>query len=291
VSSASSPPEVAARHAEDSFAGADGASIAFQSWLPEGDPRAVVLVVHGLAEHGGRYRYVVETLVPANFAVYAIDHRGHGRSSGPRAQIDRMDHVLADLDQLVDRIRTTHPGTKLFMLGHSMGGCIGLAYGLRHQGKLDGLALSAPLAATDATPLPLRIIARTLSVVAPNTRVLQLDGTAVSRDPAEVRAYEEDARNFRGKIPARTLQELADTMARFEAELPNLTLPLLVMYGTEDRLVLPAGCQMVHDRAGSTDKTVIAYEGFFHELFNEPAGDRERPLGDLRAWLEERTPS
>jgi alpha-beta hydrolase superfamily lysophospholipase len=288
VSSASSPPEIAARHAEDSFAGAAGATIAFQSWLPEGEPRAVVVIAHGVSEHGGRYRYVVETLVPAGFAVYAIDHRGHGRSSGERAQIDRMAYVLADLDTLIGRVRAAHPGLKLFLLGHSMGGCVGLAYALRHQEKLDGLALSAPLAVIEAAPLPLRLVARTLSVVSPNTRILELDGTAISRDPEEVRAYDEDPLNFRGKLPARTLQELVSVVSEFEAAVPELTLPLLVMYGTADRLVPPAAGKMVGERAGSTDKTVQVYDGFYHELFNEPAGERERPLGALRDWLTER---
>jgi lysophospholipase len=289
VSSASSPPEVTARHAEGVFDGTAGASIAFQSWLPETEPRAVVVIAHGVSEHGGRYRYVVETLVPAGHAVYAIDHRGHGRSSGSKAQIDRMAYVVADLDTLIDRARGEHPGIPLFLLGHSMGGCVAIAFALAHQDKLDGLALSAPLAAVEAAPLPLRLIARGLSVVAPNAGLLDLDGGAISRDPDEVRAYDADPLNHRGKLPARTLQELADTIGRFEAEMPRITLPLLVMYGTEDRLVPPSGCQMVYDRAGSADKTLHVYDGYYHELFNEPAGERERPLGDLRGWLEART--
>ena len=288
MSSASSPPEVAARHAEDSFAGTAGASIAFQSWLPETEPRAVVVIAHGVSEHGGRYRYVVETLVPAGFAVYAIDHRGHGRSSGTRAQIDRISYVVADLDVLIDRARAEHPGKPVFLLGHSMGGCVALAYALEHQDKLDGLALSAPLAAVDAAPLPLRVIAKGLSVVAPNAGILDIDGSAISRDPEEVSAYDADPLNYRGKLPARTVQELADAVGGFEAAMPRVTLPLLVMHGTEDRLVPVHAGRMVHERAGSPDKTLHIYDGYYHELFNEPPGERDRPLGDLRDWLEAR---
>jgi acylglycerol lipase len=289
VTSASSPPEVAARHAEDSFEGVAGASIAFQSWLPEGAPRAVVVIAHGAGEHGGRYRYVVETLVPAGYAVYAIDHRGHGRSSGGRAQLDRLGYVVADLDTLVDRARGAHPGSKLFLLGHSMGGTIAIAYALDHQDKLDGLALSAPLAALEAAPLPLRLIARALSVVAPGAGVVDVDAEAVSRDPEEVRAYLDDPLNHHGKLPARTVQELADAIGGFEAAMPRITLPLLVLYGTADTLVPPKAGQMVNDRAGSPDKTLHVYDGYFHELFNEPAGERERPLGDLKTWLDARS--
>ena len=290
MSTASSAPEVATAHREGRLIGEGGRQIAWQAWLPEaGDPKAVVVIAHGASEHGGRYRYVVERLVPEGFAVYAIDHRGHGRSDGTRAQIDRMAHVVADLDQLVDQVRAEHPGLKLFLLGHSMGGCIGIAYTIAHQEKLDGLALSAPLAALDAAPLPLRLVAKALSLVLPDTGVYQVSSEAVSRDAAEVADYDADPLNHHGKLPARTVQELADTVARFEADSPKLTLPLLVMIGTADTLVPPAGGQMVHDRAGSTDKTLKTYDGFFHEIFNEPAGERDRPLDDLAAWLTERT--
>jgi alpha-beta hydrolase superfamily lysophospholipase len=93
---------------------------------------------------------------------------------------------------------------------------------------------------------------------------------------------------YRGKLPARTLQELADTIGRFPADVPRITVPLLVLIATADRLVPPAGGRMVFERAGSVDKTLETYEGFFHELFNEPAGERDRPLGDLAAWLAAR---
>lgn len=289
MSSASSAPEIEARHAEGHLAGAEGRRIYWQAWLPPTEPKAVVVIAHGASEHGGRYRYVVERLVPEGFAVYAADHRGHGRSEGTRAQIERMAHVVSDLDQLVVQARTEHPGAKLFLLGHSMGGCIAIAYAIVHQAKLDGLALSAPLAALEAAPLPLRLIARGLSAVLPGAGVYQLSSKGISRDPEEIAAYDADPLNHHGKLPARTVQELADTIARLDADSAKLTLPLLVMIGTADELVLPAGGKMVHDRASSDDKTLMTYPGYFHEIFNEPAGERDRPLGDLAAWLTERT--
>jgi alpha-beta hydrolase superfamily lysophospholipase len=283
--SASAAPAVPTQHTEGTFAGAEGREIHWQAWLPEGEPRAVVVIAHGASEHGGRYRYVVERLVPDGFAVYAIDHRGHGRSGGTRAQLDRMRHVVADLDHLIHDARAAHPGRKLFLLGHSMGGCIAIAYALAHQQKLDGLALSSPVAALAAAPLPLRLIAKGLSVVAPDLGVYEVEAAAVSRDPDEVRAYDEDPLVYRGKLPARTVQELSDTVARFAAEAPTLSLPLLMLIGTADGLVPPDGGRMVHERAGSADKTLIEYDGFYHELFNEPAGERDRPLNDLADWL------
>ncbi|MGI8623233.1 MAG: lysophospholipase [Solirubrobacteraceae bacterium] len=290
MSSASSPPEPATEHREGHLIGEGGRQLFWQAWLPEDeDPSAVVVIAHGAAEHGGRYRYVVERLVPEGFAVYAIDHRGHGRSEGSRAQIDRMAHVVDDLDQLIDRARKDLAGRPLFLLGHSMGGTVAIAYAIAHQDKLDGLVLSAPLAALEAAPLPLRLVAKGLSLVLPDTGVYQVSSEAVSRDPDEVAAYDADPLNHHGKLPARTVQELAHAVARFEADSSRLTLPLLVVIGTADRVVLPAGGRMVNDRASSADKTLMTYPGFYHEIFNEPAGERDRPLDDLAAWLTERT--
>jgi acylglycerol lipase len=285
VTTASSPPQLAAIHRDGNLDGEGGRSLYWQAWLPEGEPRAVVVLSHGASEHSGRYRYLYERVVPAGYAIYAIDHRGHGRSEGPRAFVDRMDNVIADLDQLVDKAVAAHPGKPLFLLGHSMGGCVALTYALAHQDKLTGLALSAPLAALAAAPAPLRLIAKGLSVVAPKLGVYEVDADGISRDPAEVRAYDTDPLVYRGKLPARTVQELSDAVALFPDALSSLKLPLLIMHGTGDPIVPIAGSEMVAQRAGSQDLTFHRYEGFYHELFNEPAGERERPLGDLADWL------
>ena len=288
MSSASSPPAVEAAHVEGHFSGRRGCRIYWQGWTPEGPPRAVVVIAHGASEHGGRYRYVVERLLPDEFAIYAPDHRGHGRSEGPRAYLDRFSNVVADLDALVDLASAQHPGLPVFLLGHSMGGCVAVAYALEHQRRLAGLALSAPLAHIAAAPLPLRMVARTLSKVAPKTGVYEVEAHDISRDPGEVRAYDEDPLVYRGKLPARTVTELADTIGTFEERVPEIDIPLLVMHGTGDRIVPIQGAEMIVERASSTDKTFERYDGYYHELFNEPLSFRARPLGDLAAWLAAR---
>ena len=287
--SASTAPAVAATHRESDLDGAAGLRIHSQEWLPGGEPRACVVLVHGASEHSGRYRYVVERLLPDGFSIHAVDHRGHGRSEGRRGYVDRFDHVVADLDGLVERTREQHPGRKVFMLGHSFGGCVATAYAVRHQEKLDGLALSAPLVVLEAAPALQRAIARTLSRLAPRTGVYSVDAGRISRDPAEVAAYVADPLNHHGKISARTVTEIAAAVASFPEALPRLTLPLLVMHGTGDRIVPDAGARLVHQRANSPDRALHLYEGFFHEIFNEPAGERDRPLDDLAAWLAARS--
>jgi alpha-beta hydrolase superfamily lysophospholipase len=273
------------KHVESDFTGAKGCRIHRQSWLPEGPAQADVFIAHGASEHSGRYRYVVGPLTEAGFAVHSHDHRGHGRSEGPRAYLERFDYVLEDLDASIEAARTDRP---FFLLGHSMGGCAAIAYAVRHQEKLDGLALSAPLAVLEAAPAPLRAIAKALSVVAPRLGVYKVEADAISRDPAEVRAYDEDPLNYRGMLPARTVQELADTVATFPEGIPQITIPLLVMHGTADRIVPPEAGDFVYTSCGSVHKTRHRYDGYYHELFNEPAGERERPIGDLVAWLTSR---
>lgn len=274
------------RHETGDLEGAGGLRLFRQAWLPEDEPRAVLCLAHGASEHSGRYAWVGEQLAARGIALHALDHRGHGRSEGARACVDRMRHLVSDLDLLIDHAAAAHPGVPLFLLGHSMGGCVSIAYALEHQERLDGLALSAPLAALEAAPLPLRLIGKALSVVAPGVGVYAVDSQAVSNDPEVVRDYEQDPLNHHDKLPARTVAELADTVGRFHAEVPRLELPLLVMHSPDDALTPFAGAEMVVERAGSTDKSLLRYDGLAHELLNEP--ERERVLADLAEWVEAR---
>jgi acylglycerol lipase len=275
---------VSVRHEEGSLAGAGDERIYWQAWLPDGDPRALVVLSHGASEHGGRYAWVGERLAERGFALYAGDHRGHGRSTGARALIDRMRNAVQDLDAVVELARAAHPGTTTFLLGHSMGGAVALDYAFEHQDRLDGLVLSAPLAQLEAAPALIRLAGRVLSVVAPKTGVFEIDSTAVSRDPGVVRDYDADPLNYHGKLPARTVAELSDSIRAFPERVAGLTLPILTMHGTDDRLTPPEGSEMVVERAASEDKSIIRYEGLYHELLNEP--ERQKVLDDIVAWME-----
>lgn len=268
--------------------GCQDATLHAQAWLPDRDPGVVIVISHGLAEHGGRYAAVAERFVARGYGVYALDHRGHGRSSGPRANIERFSYLVSDLGTFVGRTQRQHPDATLFLLGHSMGGAIALASTLRNPGTLKGLVLSAPaLAAGDAVPPLKGLVVRMLSRFAPNTGALTLPATAISRDPAVVRAYESDPLVFRGAIPARTLVELLEAMAGFADAAPKLRLPVLVQHGTADRLVPVAATRPVYDRLGNAKlRTIRLYDGLFHEAYNEP--EREQVLADLEAWIGER---
>jgi alpha-beta hydrolase superfamily lysophospholipase len=250
-------------------------------------PTAMIVLVHGAGEHSGRYEHVAERLVADGYAVHALDHRGHGRSEGPRALIDRVDHAVTDLDALVSAAVQHESAATIpvLMVGHSMGAMIALRYALDHQHRLDGLAVSGALASIEA-PAALRIVGHAISAIAPTLGLITIDSSLVSRDPAVVAAYRSDPLVHHGKLPARTAAEIADTVATFPGRVPEIKIPTLIMYGTEDRLCPPAGSEMLGERIGAAEKRVIPYQGLYHEIFNEP--ERDAVLSDLSEWLAAR---
>ena len=278
-------------HKEGFINGQKGLSIYWQAWLPSDEKIvASVVIAHGLGEHGGRYQRVAEHLVAHGCATYAIDHRGHGKSAGPPAVVDRFENAVADLDQLIDQVRKARPNAPLFLLGHSMGGALALDYAIAHQKKLDGLMLSGPAVVLDGAPAAMLIISKILSVLAPSLGVFSVDPALVSRDPTEVAAYVSDPLNFHGKAPARTMGEIVHFVEGLPARLSQVTLPILLMHGKEDKLAGFGGSEMVYRSVRSQDKTIKLYDGLYHEIFNEFPADRARVFADMSGWIEAHIP-
>ncbi len=275
------------KHTEAQFTGCEAITIHTQSWLPQ-QVRASVVIAHGLGEHGGRYAHVAQALGALGCAVHALDHRGHGRSGGPRAVVDRWSHIVADLDQFIDRVRQAAPSQSLFLLGHSMGGAIALASALGRPDPITGLILSGPAVDLEGAPPLARWLGKLLSVLAPRLGMLAVDPSQISRDPQAVAAYVADPLNFHGKVPARTIGEMVRFAEALPPRLPTLRLPLLALHGGADKLAGPAGSRLVVERATSTDKTLKVYEGLYHEIFNEREADRARVIGDLCTWVSTR---
>jgi len=271
-------------HREGKFRGYNSLNLYYQCWLPLGDPRAVLLVVNGLAEHSGRYTNLANYFVPKGYAVYSYDHQGHGKSEGLRCYIERFSEYLDNLKTFVDIVRHEQGYAKIFVIGHSMGGTIAIAYAIHHQHELDGLLLSGATLKTGPTVSPALIaMAGILSLLLPKIGTTSLDASAISQDKAVVDAYVTDPLVCRGKIPARLGAELIKTMHELPSQMPDIDLPILIMHGTADRLSDPKGSQMLFERVGSKDKTLKLYDGFYHEIFNEPK--RERVFKDAETWL------
>jgi alpha-beta hydrolase superfamily lysophospholipase len=272
-------------HDENYFTARDGLRLYEQWWLPEQDPRAVVVVVHGINEHGGRYRRLADDLTRRGYAVCAMDLRGHGNSDGPRAWIAAFDEYLDDLELLLDRARARQPGKPLFLLGHSLGGAIVALLGIMRTPSVDGLIFSAPavLIAGDLFPM-LRHVASLASRVWPTLRLARMGCRFMSRDPVVVEAFRNDPLVFQGRFPVRTGAEILKAASRIQVGMKRLTSPLLILHGTGDMVTDPKGSRQLYTRAGSTDKTLYLYPGLYHEVLNEP--ERETVLSDLLAWLD-----
>ena len=273
------------KHAEGKFTGSNELNLYWQSWIPDGAPVAVLLVVHGLAEHSGRYTNPVNYFVPKGYAVYSFDLAGHGKSDGKRGYVERFTNYVDDVKTYYDIVKQQNKGTKIFLVGHSMGGTIATAYAIKHQDELNGLILSgAVLKAGASITKATMTMAKLLSVLLPKMGVSKLDASAVNRDKTEVDAYLRDPLNYTGKISARLGAELLNEIQSLPAQISKITLPILIMHGSADRLSDPASSKTLFDGGSSKDKTLKYYEGFYHEIFND--AQRQQVFADMEEWLK-----
>ncbi len=272
----------------DAFESQGGLELFEQWWRPEGAPRAVVVLVHGYAEHSGRYDYAANFLAERGYAVEALDLRGHGRSEGRRAVVGSMNEYLIDLGHFLRIVRERHPGAPMFLLGHSMGGCIATLYTITRKPSLEGLVLSGPAIGGMTPPLPLRIGVSLLAKVKSEAGTVPFRADSISRDPKVVSSYVADPLVYTGKMKAGLAAAFLRATARIGRDMEEVELPLLVMHGTADTAAPPRGSEELYARANTHDKTLKLYEGLYHEIFNEP--ERDEVLGDLAAWLDAHTP-
>ncbi len=264
----------------------DNLTLHTESWLPEGEPRAVIVVVHGYGEHLGRYRHVADYFVKQGYAVYTLDHRGHGQSEGLRAYVHSFDQFVEDLHVFVGQVKSAQPGHKLFILGHSMGALISLLYCIRYPDGIAGLIISgAPVNADANVPGYLVTLGSILNQIIPKYPFLKGDDYSVlSRDPEVGRAFEADPLTWTQPMRIRLGVEINRAAGQARAGVSTLTMPLLVMHGAADAYVNPSGSQLAYERAGSSDKTLKVYPNLRHEIMNEP--EKYEVLADIAAWLE-----
>jgi acylglycerol lipase len=260
----------------------------YRTWQPGTTAHAAVLITHGLGDHSGRYTDLAESLVAEGNAVYALDQRGHGRSAGPRTA-GRIADSVADLSTMVGLIKRDLPGRKVFLVGHSWGGLVTLAYAVDHPHDIQGLILSAPAARPKNAAAIQILLGKLLANVAPNTGVATIPYDKVCRDPHVVEAQRTDPLTYQGPIRARMASDTLAAMKHVATGLPDLSIPVLLLHGTGDVIADPSTSRYVHDTIGSPDRTLKLYEGLWHQVFNEP--QRESVYTDVNAWLNQRTTS
>jgi alpha-beta hydrolase superfamily lysophospholipase len=273
-------------HESGTFDGASKVPIFYQRWLPAaGVSRGSVIIVHGLGEHGGRYTNLVNWLLPEGYAVYSLDHQGFGRSGGQRGHINRFTDYLPDIHRLVQMARAEQQGRPVAIFGHSMGGLISLVYALVLPTSVEYLAISAP--ALLANPKKsLVLLMRTMNRINPTFSIQRPGGAeGISRDPEEVRRFSEDPLH----VPvssARWAVEILTAQAEVTRRAAAIQMPILMLQGMADTIVVPQATVTFFEQISSPDKTLHTYPGYYHELHNDL--DKEKPLSDLLLWLNAR---
>jgi len=273
---------------EETVDGKDGNQIFFRCWRPAGPPSAVVAICHGVNSHSGQYDWTARQLVENGFAVYALDLRGRGKSSGARFYVKDVDEYVGDLATLIDLAKRREPGLKVFLLGHSAGGVVSCVYTLEHQAEIDGLICESFAFRVPAPGVVLSVI-KGLSHVTPHLKVLKLHNEDFSRDPEAVRALNADPLIAGEVQPAGTVAALVRADERLEKSFEQITLPVLIMHGTVDKATVPAGSRFFYEHAGSADKTLKLYEGHYHDLLNDYG--KEDVLRDTTQWIRGHLPA
>lgn len=270
-------------YTESTLTAADGLALYTQSWQAA-QPKGTIVLIHGISEHSTRYRHVGEYWATHGYTVHTMDLRGHGRSPGKRILVRQIEEHSRDVGTLLAWARQQEPTRPLFLFGHSMGGLIVTYYTLTQSPELNGVILSGPaLKLNGASPL-LVAIGHLIARVYPTFPMAKIDTTGISRDAAIVQANLADPLIYHEGVPAATALAMVKAVAYVQTHASAFHWPLLILQGTADRIVNPEGSQQFYAQASSADKTLKPYEGFYHEVLNEP--EKEQVMADVITWLD-----
>ncbi|CAH2073019.1 unnamed protein product [Thlaspi arvense] len=283
--------ETPCRWSSSLFYGRRGNALFSRSWLPiSGELRGILIIIHGLNEHSGRYSQFAKQLNSSNMGVYAMDWIGHGGSDGLHGYVPSLDYVVSDTEAFLEKIRSENPGVPCFLFGHSTGGAVVLkaASSPCVEDMLAGIVLTSPaLRVKPAHPI-VGAIAPIFSLVAPRFQFKGANkrGIPVSRDPEALLAKYSDPLVYTGPIRVRTGYEILRITAYLTRNFKSITVPFFVLHGTEDRVTDPLASQDLYNQAPSVFKDIKLYEGFLHDLLFEP--EREEIGRDIIDWMMKR---
>jgi alpha-beta hydrolase superfamily lysophospholipase len=267
---------------EGRFAGQDGLNIAYRHWPATGMPRGVLTIIPGFNSHSGYYGWVAAQAAQEGLAVYAVDLRGRGKSDGERFYVESFADYESDAGGLVALAKAEHPGLPVYLLGHSAGGVVACTYALDHQDQLAGLICESFAFQVPAPDFAIAAL-KGLSHLAPHAHVLKLANKDFSRDPAVVAAMDADPLIANETQPTRTVAEMARADDRLKQGFADITLPLLILHGTEDKATRPSGSQFFYEHAGASDNTLKLYDGHVHDLLNDIG--KQQVMADILGWI------
>jgi alpha-beta hydrolase superfamily lysophospholipase len=268
---------------EEKIDSSKGVKIFVRSWRPETAPRAVVVICHGVNSHSGQYLWAGEQFAAAGLAAYALDLRGRGRSDGERFYVEDVADYVSDVAATVALAKSREPNLPVFLLGHSAGGVVSSVYTLDNQAGLAGFICESFAFQVPAPGFALAAI-KGISHIAPRLPVLKLKNEDFSRDPNAVEALNNDPLTAHEVQPAITVAALVRADERLRDEFPQITLPVLIMHGTDDKATVCHGSQFFYETAGSRDKTLKLYDGHYHDLLNDTG--KEGVMADIKAWID-----
>jgi len=270
---------------EDKVERPGGLKLFLRSWRPARQATGVVVIVPGFNAHSGQYVWVAGQFVAGGLSVYSLDLRGRGLSDGERYYVEKMSDWVGDVAAAVSVAKSREPGLPVFLLGHSAGGVVSFLYTLEHQTELAGFICES-FAFRIPTPDFAIAALRALSHLAPHAHIVKLRNEDFSRDLDVVKMLNEDPLIANEVQPTRTAAELARADDRLGQEFPLITLPILILHGTGDKVTMPGGSQSFFDSAGSTDKTIKLYPGYFHDPLHDIG--KEAVVADIRNWIDAR---
>jgi alpha-beta hydrolase superfamily lysophospholipase len=264
----------------------DGFSVYWKAWIPEAEPKAVIHLIHGYGEHVNRYGNLVNELVPAGYAIFGTDHRGHGQSDGRRGHVDNFQDFIDDERQFSNEvIKPALPGIPYVLIGHSMGSLIAMNYAEQFPTGIKAIVLSGTgsLPGKDV-PRFLIGLTRVLATLLPKIHLkFPLPPDFISRDTEVVRDYVNDPLVFTVITP-RLANEMNKLLAVGARNAGRIIMPVLILHGSAD--IAFSGQKQLLDTIGSPDKTLKIYDGLRHEVFGELPADRAKVLADLHTWLD-----
>ncbi|XP_027354270.1 uncharacterized protein LOC113864583 [Abrus precatorius] len=273
------------------FYGVRNNALFCRSWFPvTGHVKGILIIIHGLNEHSGRYADFARQLTSRNFGVYAMDWIGHGGSDGLHGYVPSLDHVVADTGAFLEKIKSDNPGIPSFLFGHSTGGAVVLKAASHPHIEVmaEGIILTSPaLRVKPAHPI-VGAVAPFFSLVAPKFQFKGANkrGIPVSRDPAALLAKYSDPLVYTGPIRVRTGHEILRISSYLMRNFKSVTVPFFVLHGTADKVTDPLASQDLYNEAASEFKDIKLYDGFLHDLLFEP--EREEIALDIINWMEKR---